>query len=210
VNVLLAGRRPPLEARASRAVDPALAAGPGALDHRDAYLREVGVESPGEPVGEGPHRRAAAAVLRYDIFQPRVGSPVLRRSPLEVGDTVGLRYRLAPGIALFFASRVVDRFDAASDGTWRTGFTYRTLVGHPERGEETFSVEKDLATGRVVVALRSWSRPGTPLTRLFRPIVRLLQVRASEGALSHLKALARGAREGEAAVGVATGARSTP
>ena len=50
--------------------------------------------------------------------------------------------------------------DKRIDGVWHTGFKYRTLTGHPELGEETFSVEKDLATGSVVAALRSWSRAG--------------------------------------------------
>ena len=91
-----------------------------------------------------------------------------------------------PLVRLFFAARVVDVFDAASDGWWRSGFTYRTLVGHPELGEETFAVEKEVATGRVRVALRSWSRPGTWLARAFAPVVRRLQVGASERALEYL------------------------
>jgi uncharacterized protein (UPF0548 family) len=95
-------------------------------------------------------------------------------------------------MALFFAARVVDRFDGPDGGLWRTGFTYRTLAGHPELGEETFSVEKDLATGRVRVALRSWSRPGTWFTRLGRPAMRRLQRFANAAALDHLEAAARG------------------
>ena len=75
--------------------------------------------------------------------------------------------------------------------TWRTGFTYRTLCGHPEYGEETFSVEKDLTTGVVRVALRSWSRPGTLLARMFPPWVRSLQMKAGPAAVAHLRRLAR-------------------
>ena len=48
--------------------------------------------------------------------------------------------------------RVIACFDEEREGVWVTGFTYRTLVGHPELGEETFSVEKDLETGLVMVA----------------------------------------------------------
>ena len=41
-------------------------------------------------------------------------------------------------------------------------------------------------TGRMRVALRSWSRPGTCLARAFSPVVRWAQVRASDAALNHL------------------------
>jgi uncharacterized protein (UPF0548 family) len=74
---------------------------------------------------------------------------------------------------------------------WRTGFTYRTLVGHPELGEETFSAEKELESGRVRASLRAWSRPGTALARAFAPIARRLQLHASARALDHLERLAR-------------------
>ena len=76
------------------------------------------------------------------------------------------------------------------------GFKYRTLAGHPECGEETFVVEKDLATGNVTAALRSWSRPGTWIATLMYPVVRHLQLWAGRAALDHLQKIAN--REGEA------------
>src|SRR5207245_127207 len=111
---------------------------------------------------------------------------VLARSPVELGDTVGISYQVIAGVRLFFAARVVAREDGASDGLWRTGFTYRTLAGHPELGEESFVVEKDLATGEVRVALRSWSRAGSWWIRVGAPVMRLAQRRASQAALVHL------------------------
>jgi uncharacterized protein (UPF0548 family) len=161
-------------------------------DHRDGYERDVATEPPGAPVTGGPHRRCADAILRYDIFPPRLIEPVLRRSPVELGDTVGAHYRGFVVVRIFFASRVVARFDGEDAGWWRTGFTYRTLARHPELGEETFAVEKELATGRVRVALRSWSRPGNWVTRLAAPLLRRVQVGASRGALAHLGAIAAG------------------
>jgi len=173
---------------------PAIARGPRPGDRGDAYERIVGKEPPGPPIAGGPHRRAADAILGYRVFPPSTVEGVLRRAPVEVGDTVGIRYHLLPGVTLFFAARVTARFDGVDErgdpDCHLTGFTYRTLVGHPELGEETFSVEKSLATGVVTVALRSWSRPGTTLARLFAPLVRRLQVSASYRALDHLRALA--------------------
>jgi uncharacterized protein (UPF0548 family) len=171
---------------------PGTDGGPGANDHRDAYEREVAREPPGDPLPDGPHRQVAVAILSYRVFPPEVVTGVLRRAPVEVGDTVGIRYHLGP-IDLFFAARVIERFDARAGERWRTGFTYRTLVGHPELGEETFSVEKDVRSGAVIAALRSWSRPGTRLARIARPIVRRLQISASERALDHLGQAGRGA-----------------
>lgn len=155
-------------------------------DRADVYERWVAEEAPGAPGAR--FRAIAESIRRYGIFPPSLVTGVVRR-PVEVGDTVGVHYRGLRAVRLFFAARVVDVFEGEVDGWWRSGFTYRTLVGHPELGEETFSVEKELATGRVRVALRSWSRPGTWLARVFAPVVRRLQVHASRRALDHLASL---------------------
>jgi hypothetical protein len=160
----------------------------------------VAVEAPGPPEASGPYRELARAILRYQIFPPRLVTGILRRMPVEPGDTVGTCYHLARGVDLFFGSRVVECFDGPAGALWRTGFTYRTLVGHPVLGEETFSVEKDLATGRVEVALRSWSRPGILVARLLPPVVRLFQKHAVRAALDHLAGMV-GAGRGQNAGG---------
>jgi uncharacterized protein (UPF0548 family) len=168
-----------------------IAAGPGRTDARDCFRREVAIEPPGPPVAGGPFERVAAAILRYEVFPPALVEGVLRRAPVEPGDTVGIRYKGFRVAHLFFAARVIDRFRRDERGVLREGFTYRTLVGHPELGEETFSVEKRLDTGAVSVELRSWSRPGTRLARLAAPIVRRLQIAAGRAALDHLTDVAR-------------------
>jgi hypothetical protein len=177
---------------------PGTESGPLAQDHRDHYERIVATEAPGEPAPDGAHRRVAAAIFRYEIFPPQLVSGVLRRTPVQQGDTVGILFHTPLFAELFFAARVIDCFDARvqnptqSPPLWKSGFTYRTLAGHPELGEETFSVEKNCETGAVRVSLRSWSRPGTLLARVFSPIVRKLQIHASHAALDHLAAIARG------------------
>lgn len=167
--------------------------GPGPQDHEDVYEAEVAQEAPGPPEPGGAYKRVAAALLRYEIFPPTLVVGVVRQTPLQVGDTVGICYHGPLGIDLFFAARVIGRLqerDAA--GRWQCGFTYRTLVGHPELGEETFAVTKDEKTGSVRVSLRSWSRPGTVLARAGAMVVRRLQVHASLAALRHLEGIARG------------------
>jgi uncharacterized protein (UPF0548 family) len=169
-----------------RPIWPAVLAGPRPGDARDCFGREVAVEPPGPPVAGGAFERALTAILRYDVFPPELVQGVLRRTPVEPGDTVGIRYRGFPAVDLFFAARVIDRFEGERDRMWRGGFTYRTLVGHPELGEETFSAWKEPASGRVGVELRSWSRPGTRLARAAAPLVRRVQVAANRAALGHL------------------------
>jgi uncharacterized protein (UPF0548 family) len=189
---LLIRRAPDLASWERRPFWPAIAAGPRRRDARDCFRRDVALEAPGPPAADGPFEQVAAAIMRYEVFPPALVEGTLRRSPLECGDTVGICYKGFRLVRVFFAARVVDRFRRVADGTWSEGFTYRTLVGHPELGEETFSVGKDLETGRVSIELRSWSRPGTRLARLASPIVRRLQIAAGEAALAHLARIAAG------------------
>jgi uncharacterized protein (UPF0548 family) len=170
-----------------------VALGPAPGDKRDVYTRRIGHEPQGPPAADGPYRRAADAILGYRIFPDSVIAGVLRRAPVHVGDTVGIRYRGLGLVHLFFAARVVAVFDGpdAGVGGWRAGFTYHTLRGHPELGEETFAVTRT-ATGEVEVSLTAWSRPGTWLARLLPFVVRFLQVRGSRAALTNLAAVAAG------------------
>jgi uncharacterized protein (UPF0548 family) len=169
-------------------------AGPRPRDNRDNHERLVGYEEPGPPQADGLAHRLADAIFRFDVFPRWMLTGVMRRQPIERGDTVALRYRFMPGLDLFFAARVIDCFEETTATHWRCGFTYRTVNGHPECGEETFVVEKDLASGAVTVALRSWSRPGCWLAWLMYPIVRVWQLRAGRAALDHLEAIAKNGR----------------
>jgi uncharacterized protein (UPF0548 family) len=184
------GGKPRLESLLGRPFAPTAEQGPRAGDRRDCFARAVAVEGVGEPEPGGPHRRVARAIFAYEVFPPTLVSPVLLRSPLQVGDTVGILCHFLPGLELFCGARVLACFDESRDDVWYTGFTYRTLVGHPVLGEETFSVEKDMATGRLVAALHSWSRPGTWVTSLAILYTRYAQLRANRSALAHLAAVA--------------------
>ncbi len=190
MQLLRSTQAPPLSEWQGRPFSATVVDGPRAADYRDTHERVIATEPPGEPLLDGPHRRVAARILSYDIFPPSVGRSALARSPVEVGDTVGLRYRLWLGHEIFFASRVIELFDEPRGEVWRSGFTYRTLAGHPMLGEETVSVEKNRTSGEVLVALRAWSRPGGPLTKLAKPIARRWQLRAGRAALDHLQSLA--------------------
>jgi len=185
------GQRPRLEMWESRSIAEGVQPGPRPGDARDVHERMVAQENPGPPDPHGPFEQLAPAVRGFRVFPNSFIERVCGREPVEPGDTVGGCYHLLPGVDLMFAARVTAVFDEKVGTTWRAGFTYQTLNGHPELGEETFSVEKDAVTGRVSVALRSWSRPGAWLISLVYPFARRCQLRAGRAALDHLEQMIR-------------------
>jgi hypothetical protein len=180
------GQRPHLSALTTRPLSPGVEAGPLPGDRRDRYERVVAQETPGDPEPDGPFERIAAAILRYDIFPPSLLSGVLARTPVEPGDTLGICTHLLPGVDMFFGGRVRRCFREIDGDVWRAGFTFQTIVGHPMVGEETFWVEKERTSGAVKAGLHSWSRPGMWLTRLGKPVLRWVQLRASHAALARM------------------------
>jgi hypothetical protein len=186
----LFGQRPNLDTLERLSITPGVDAGPGNSGNQDHYSRVVAHEGPGAPEPDGIFGTLAQMILAYEIFPSRIVSGVLRRRPVQAGDTYGICYHFLPGVDFFFGGRVLEVFDREEAGQWRTGFTFRTLMGHPELGEETFAVSKDLATGAVEVSLTSWSRPGLWLTWLLKPYGRWVQKHASRSALDHLQTLA--------------------
>ncbi len=86
-------------------------------------------------------------------------------APVEVGTTILVELRGGPVrvLAPCRAVRVIDEAD-------RFGFAYGTLPGHPEKGEESFLVERgddDSVTGTVTVD----AVPGTLAAQLAVPVV---------------------------------------
>ncbi|GAA2233078.1 DUF1990 domain-containing protein [Herbiconiux moechotypicola] len=96
------------------------------------------------------------------------------------GTTARLTVR-AFGVPFEAPVRVVYTVDEPN----RRGFAYGTLPGHPESGEELFSVER-LADDSVWVVIRAFSRPSTWFFRLGYPVLRLMQARATRKYLRSL------------------------
>jgi uncharacterized protein (UPF0548 family) len=70
----------------------------------------------------------------------------------------------------------------------RRGFAYDTLPGHPESGEEAFTVShRD--DGLVVFMITAFSRPATIAARAAGPVGLLIQRHLTQG---YLRALAHG------------------
>jgi uncharacterized protein (UPF0548 family) len=130
--------------------------------------------------------RVRRRLLDYDIFPPSlVGHLITPDGPIARGSTIVQRI----GVGVIFvesATRVVDVWDtvAPSDGSRRAGFAYVTLQGHPERGVATFEVHQD--GDGVFVVLTARSVPGTLLTGVASPLMRVLQRAITRRAVERL------------------------
>ncbi len=87
-------------------------------------------------------------------------------------------------------SRVVDE----TQGTRRrASFTWGTLLGHAEAGEERFLVEWDRETDQVDYEILAFSRPVHPFARLFHQLLRRLQGQFFDDSHRLMLALGQGA-----------------
>lgn len=128
-------------------------------------------------IGSGPELFEAAA-SSITAFGMQKGAGVFGDSSTataEPGTEVSLRLGLGP-LAIAARCRVIYVVDELH----RRGFAYGTLPGHPEIGEELFSVELDPATGAVDAVIVAFSRPGRWYTTLGGPVGRLVQRRITE------------------------------
>ena len=106
----------------------------------------------------------------------------LRLNPLWPAPPRRLRGRdLLVSVGACIVSDVIDEAD-------RAGFTYRTLPGHLENGEETFLVSTG-AEGRLVASITADSVPGHPLLKATGPITTAAQTMMAKRYTSGLKKL---------------------
>lgn len=158
--------------------------------YHDCLEVTLATESPGAPDDDGPFARVEQSVLAYRVFGPAIGEPLLEGTPVQPGDTIGLVYRFLPLLRLFFASRVTEVFVRQPyEGGVRSGFAYQTLEGHPELGEEVFTVSKN-AQGTITFRIEAWSRPNLWFVKLLTPWARRQQKAAARSAGGHLAQVA--------------------
>lgn len=125
---------------------------------------------------------AAGALLHWQVHL-RAGLTVAASAArAEPGTLVELGFGAGP-IRVHAPCRVVH----VVDEPYRRGFAYGTLPGHPERGEESFVVERH-EDGTVRFTVIAFSRPARRSARVAGPVARLLQKRITERYLSVLAA----------------------
>lgn len=119
--------------------------------------------------GEAAWNRARHDLLRWGV-KTASGFAVSTDEPARAGQAVTVTARVA-GVTVTEPVEVVDVIDTAD----RVGFSYRTLPGHPVRGEEAFIVHRE--GDDVVLTVRSLTRPAPRgFWRTAYPALRIAQV----------------------------------
>ena len=125
-------------------------------------------------IGDGQRDlKRAGELLRSWQVHRQAGLDVVGAFRAEVDAQVSSVVRLGP---LLVAAPC--RVTAVHDGPDLRGFSYATLPGHPEQGEEAF-VARLGGDGRVRLQVRAIWRPAGLLTRLALPLTVVLQRRAT-------------------------------
>ncbi|HEV3213564.1 MAG TPA: DUF1990 domain-containing protein [Acidimicrobiales bacterium] len=165
-------------ARAATA-PPTVATQPGAvLDPRYVHDRLEGVVGH----GERDFTTAASGLRTWATHRVRGVRVFPTGAPVASGATRVVTFG-TPLVAIAAPCRVTEVVDEPR----RAGFTYVTLRGHPEEGEESFVVELD-ANDDVRCTITARSRPGSRLVRATAPVNRYVQHRVARG---YLRALER-------------------
>jgi uncharacterized protein (UPF0548 family) len=165
-----------------------LSAGPDFKNrgNHDRYILELP-----QPIGWTPEKLfnwATDEVLQFKIFPPNrmrafVDSPNNHVAP---GVTILQGVYFGP-FRLEMADRVIEVLKGKNDKEQWAGFTYATLEGHAEQGLETFLISWNKATSKVFFSMEAWSRPGLWLTRLFTPLARRVQKKATREVLEFME-----------------------
>ncbi|GLY99988.1 DUF1990 domain-containing protein [Actinoplanes sp. NBRC 103695] len=142
-------------------------------------VREAGL-------GNGPDvfERAAAALFDWRMHRRAGLTVVSAHGPAAPGVVVVLGAGWGP-LRLTIPCRVVYTVDEPA----RRGFAYGTLPGHPERGEEAFTVALT-ENGEVRFRIRAFSRPASLVARAGGPFTRKVQEYVTDRYLRAMRHLA--------------------
>jgi len=164
--------------------------------HLDAREAPLPSEPHGPPLRDGPFAAACTILQAYEFppsslirgrFDP--AAPLENRAMLLTARYLWMTFELPVRV-----SRVIDVTREGSQGTeYAWGYSYQTLAGHLERGEITFEIVKQLATGAVAFRIHSFSQTGHIANLLhrvgFRLVGRRLQRHFAEQSLKNMQLL---------------------
>lgn len=127
-------------------------------------------------VGTGVDRfeEAGRRLLSWDMHRRAGLDVVVVAEDVLLGQDALLRIRIGPA---WIEAPV--RIVAVIDQPGLRGFAYGTLLGHPESGEERFTIRL-LPDGRVEAEIRAFSRPARWFSRHAGPIGHVLQDRITQ------------------------------
>jgi uncharacterized protein (UPF0548 family) len=179
--------RPTSSASLSRALDRAAAASPTYADpgatlaggdlppgyNHDRYEVSLGT-------GAAAYERAVDGLRSWRAHELPGISVYPPDTAIEEGQTVIVC--MGRVVALAAPCRIVKVVNEPDH--W--GFAYGTLPGHPEQGEESFSISSG-EDGSVAFRITAFSRPSDRLVKLTGPIGRAVQKKATEGYLRAMR-----------------------
>jgi uncharacterized protein (UPF0548 family) len=145
-------------------------------------------------IGHGPtcFHDATEALLSWQMHREAGLSVAADAARATAGALVVLRAGWGP-LSITIPCRVVYSVDSSVDSSVDTkdcrGFAYGTLPGHPEQGEEAFTVRLT-QDNEVRLRIRAFSRPATALARAGGPFTRLVQEHVTDRYVRSLRALA--------------------
>lgn len=151
------------EARRARPTYPEIGASRG--DVLPSGYHHVRVE---ERIADASGFDRAVEGLRTWAAHEGAGLRIVPSEPVEPNGTVIAVTSMGPA-RIVAPCRIVAVFQEPDS----FGFAYGTLPGHPERGEESFVLER--RDDSTYFCVRAFSRPVDPLARLSGPIGRALQ-----------------------------------
>lgn len=122
--------------------------------------------------GLATFEKASAALRNWEHFNLGWLS-VFNHAPIEENSLVGVWATLLR-THIVFACRVVYLIEEHGE-LEKFGFSYGTLKGHPESGEERFLIEYNRETDTVHYDLLAHSRPGWLVVQLGYPLARKYQ-----------------------------------
>jgi uncharacterized protein (UPF0548 family) len=126
-------------------------------------------------IGEGTlvFEQAVEALKRWAQFDLEWVNVCSTDIPIAEGSMVGLLAHLA-NLWLLFACRIVYVIDEDVP-LKKYGFAYGTLAGHPECGEERFTVEWNASDNNVWYDILAFSHPASLLIQAAYPLGRSIQ-----------------------------------
>lgn len=143
-----------------------------------------------ERIGDAAVFERASGGLRTWAAHEGAGLRMFPKDPVAPGATVIGVTSIGP-VQMVVPCRIVSVFKEPDS----FGFAYGTLPGHPERGEESFVIER--RDDSTFFSVQAFSKPVDPLARLSGPLGRAVQRSVTRRYVSALRRFVESGSSGD-------------